>query len=167
MTMDPLTGRSKGFCFLEFAEPACAEAAMAMDGFELAGRKIKVGKPMHGQQAAAATAAPHPLQGVIGLPGMLPGMGMGMPMVGMMPGMVPQQVSSIRALFQSSYSVINLLLWFFFLYYFRWRPRCPPSTRPRLMTTSPPACSSGMSTVQYSTSTVQVQVQYVLILGDD
>ena len=41
MTIDPLTGRSKGFCFLEFNDPSSAEAAMAMDGFELAGRKIK------------------------------------------------------------------------------------------------------------------------------
>mmetsp|Transcript_19647 Transcript_19647/g.33371 ORF Transcript_19647/g.33371 Transcript_19647/m.33371 type:complete len:496 (+) Transcript_19647:36-1523(+) len=49
MQIDPMTGKSKGFCFLEFTEQASADAAMAMDGFELAGRKIKVGRPHHGQ----------------------------------------------------------------------------------------------------------------------
>lgn len=58
MTLDPLTGRSKGFCFIEFADSASAEAAMAMDGFELAGRKIKVGRPHHsgGNYSTAAAA---------------------------------------------------------------------------------------------------------------
>lgn len=42
MSMDSMTGRSKGFCFIEFADPSSAEAAMAMDGFELAGRKVSV-----------------------------------------------------------------------------------------------------------------------------
>mmetsp|Transcript_8555 Transcript_8555/g.12756 ORF Transcript_8555/g.12756 Transcript_8555/m.12756 type:complete len:256 (+) Transcript_8555:3-770(+) len=51
MSMDSQTGRSKGFCFLEYADPASASAAQAMDGFELAGRKIKVGRPFHGQGA--------------------------------------------------------------------------------------------------------------------
>ena len=49
MTLDPVTQRSKGFCFVEYDDPAFAQAAMAMDGFELAGRKIKVGWPTHGQ----------------------------------------------------------------------------------------------------------------------
>ncbi len=40
MTIDPATGRTKGFCFLEFGSAAEADAAMAMDGFELAGRKV-------------------------------------------------------------------------------------------------------------------------------
>ncbi len=36
-------GRSKGFCFVDFAEPASAQAALSsMNGFELMGRKIKV-----------------------------------------------------------------------------------------------------------------------------
>jgi RNA-binding protein 23/39 len=74
MTIDPATGRSKGFCFLEYADPATAEAAMAMDGFELAGRKIKVGRPFNGQGGTAApanvavNALLNPLLGVGGAP---------------------------------------------------------------------------------------------------
>lgn len=40
MTMDAATGRSKGFCFLEYDNSQSADAAMAMNGFELAGRKV-------------------------------------------------------------------------------------------------------------------------------
>lgn len=40
MQMDNITGRSKGFCFLEFKTPEQAQAAMAMNGFEIAGRKV-------------------------------------------------------------------------------------------------------------------------------
>jgi len=40
MSMDSSTGRSKGFCFLEYADIASADAAQAMNGFELAGRKV-------------------------------------------------------------------------------------------------------------------------------
>jgi len=40
MQMDPATGRSKGFCFLEFRTPEQAQASMAMNGFEIAGRKV-------------------------------------------------------------------------------------------------------------------------------
>lgn len=40
MNMDSVTGRSKGFAFLEFASAESAQAAMTMDGFELAGRKV-------------------------------------------------------------------------------------------------------------------------------
>lgn len=40
MSFDTSTQRSKGYCFVEFADPACAAAAIAMDGFELAGRKV-------------------------------------------------------------------------------------------------------------------------------
>lgn len=57
MSIDPATQRSKGFCFIEYNELASADAAMVMDGFELAGRKIKVGRPHHGQAAGAAAAA--------------------------------------------------------------------------------------------------------------
>ena len=57
MSIDPLTGRTKGFCFIEFDEPAYAEAAMVMDGFELAGRKIKVGWPAKAPGAAVAAPA--------------------------------------------------------------------------------------------------------------
>lgn len=38
--MDSATGKSKGFCFLEYTDQASALAAHAMDGFELAGRKV-------------------------------------------------------------------------------------------------------------------------------
>lgn len=44
MTRDSSTGRSKGFCFIEFSDPQCAQAAMTMDGFELAGRKVSGNK---------------------------------------------------------------------------------------------------------------------------
>jgi RNA-binding protein 23/39 len=40
LQMDAVTGRSKGFCFLEFKTPEQAQAAMAMNGFEIAGRKV-------------------------------------------------------------------------------------------------------------------------------
>lgn len=60
MAIDPATQRSKGFCFIEFEDPASAEACMVMNGFELAGRKIKVGRPNQGASAAGAAAAPVP-----------------------------------------------------------------------------------------------------------
>jgi RNA recognition motif-containing protein len=34
-------GRSKGFCFIEYDTPAGAEAAQAMNNFELAGRNVR------------------------------------------------------------------------------------------------------------------------------
>ena len=40
MTMDAVTGKSKGFCFIEFRTPEMALAATAMNGFDLAGRKV-------------------------------------------------------------------------------------------------------------------------------
>lgn len=43
MSHDPATGRHKGFCFIEYVDVKGAEAALrAMNGFELAGRAIKV-----------------------------------------------------------------------------------------------------------------------------
>jgi hypothetical protein len=69
---------------------------MAMDGFELAGRKIKVGRPLHGQQQQAAAQLPQ-----VGIPGLgVPGLGLGLgalgglPVLGM-PGAAPLQVSII------------------------------------------------------------------------
>jgi RNA recognition motif-containing protein len=37
-----ICARDTGFCFVEFSEPQYAEAAMAMDGFELKGRKVGI-----------------------------------------------------------------------------------------------------------------------------
>lgn len=43
MSHDSSTGRHKGFCFLEYVDVRGADAALrAMNGFELAGRAIKV-----------------------------------------------------------------------------------------------------------------------------
>lgn len=39
MTLDNSTGKHKGFCFIQYSEPAHAEAAMTMDGFQVGGRK--------------------------------------------------------------------------------------------------------------------------------
>eukprot|EP01138_Halocafeteria_seosinensis_P011184 gb/GECG01011423.1/.p1 GENE.gb/GECG01011423.1/~~gb/GECG01011423.1/.p1 ORF type:complete len:186 (+),score=23.40 gb/GECG01011423.1/:1-558(+) len=40
------TGKHKGYCFLEYDTPEAAETAISvMNGFELAGRKIRVGRP--------------------------------------------------------------------------------------------------------------------------
>jgi len=48
--------RSKGFCFIEFEEPDAAKQALqTMNGFELGGRKLKVGPPTNGGNAAAMT----------------------------------------------------------------------------------------------------------------
>lgn len=45
MPKDGLTGRSKGFCFVEYAtKESCDVARSTMDGFQLGGRTIKVGK---------------------------------------------------------------------------------------------------------------------------
>lgn len=40
MSIEPLTQRSKGYCFIEFRTPEMADAAMAMNGFEIAGRRV-------------------------------------------------------------------------------------------------------------------------------
>lgn len=46
MSYEPATGKSKGYCFIEYENPNSANQALqAMNGFELAGRQIKVGKP--------------------------------------------------------------------------------------------------------------------------
>lgn len=46
MSHEPATGKSKGFCFIEYDNAASANQALAsMNGFELAGRPIKVGRP--------------------------------------------------------------------------------------------------------------------------
>lgn len=60
MSLDNATGKSKGFCFIDYDDPASADAAQAMDGFELAGRKIKVGRPKQSVNQAASAAASQP-----------------------------------------------------------------------------------------------------------
>lgn len=40
MSFDPLTQRSKGYCFIDFENAADAQAAMAMNGVEIAGRAV-------------------------------------------------------------------------------------------------------------------------------
>lgn len=42
MSHDPTTNKSKGYCFIEFSDIEAATAATAMDGFELANRKVCV-----------------------------------------------------------------------------------------------------------------------------
>eukprot|EP01038_Epipyxis_sp_PR26KG_P014841 gene14841-19947_t len=64
MSMDPATGKSKGFCFIEYSNAESALAAQAMDGFELAGRKIKVGRPLHG---IGAPVNPLTMGGLLGI----------------------------------------------------------------------------------------------------
>ena len=46
MTNDPLTGRHKGFCFIEYETPEAAAVAIAvLNGAMLAGRALRVGRP--------------------------------------------------------------------------------------------------------------------------
>lgn len=95
MSHDAVTGRSKGFCFVEFADPQTAQAAMAMDGFDLAGRKIKVGRPSNitgtlpSPTGAGAGAAGLAMLG-IGFPGSTPA-----PPPGLPPSMSPQEQAQI------------------------------------------------------------------------
>ncbi|KAL0585085.1 hypothetical protein ABG067_005222 [Albugo candida] len=51
LSMEPGTGRSKGFCFLEFDDVLAAESAVqVLNGSILANRTIKVGRPHRGNQ---------------------------------------------------------------------------------------------------------------------
>mmetsp|Transcript_12071 Transcript_12071/g.11712 ORF Transcript_12071/g.11712 Transcript_12071/m.11712 type:complete len:526 (+) Transcript_12071:948-2525(+) len=45
MSLDAITGKTKGFCFVDYNEASSAIAALEMNLFVLAGRKIKVGRP--------------------------------------------------------------------------------------------------------------------------
>ncbi|CAG8460205.1 5158_t:CDS:2 [Ambispora gerdemannii] len=55
MSLDPITGKHKGFCFIEFETPEGASLALdSMNGAELGGRQLKVGRP---NNYTAATAA--------------------------------------------------------------------------------------------------------------
>eukprot|EP00842_Homolaphlyctis_polyrhiza_P000679 jgi/Hompol1/1611/HPOL_001669-RA len=46
MTLDPTTGRHKGFCFIEFEAPEATLLAIDyMNGFDMGGRPLRVGRP--------------------------------------------------------------------------------------------------------------------------
>lgn len=56
-------GKHKGYCFIEYTTSAAAHAAIAMDGFEISGRKIKVGWPNqsnNAQLSSSSIVAPPP-----------------------------------------------------------------------------------------------------------
>jgi len=58
MPREGSTGRSKGFCFVEYATKEMAEQAMStMNGFELGGRAIKVGRSNHPTQTASSATS--------------------------------------------------------------------------------------------------------------
>lgn len=60
MSHEPATGKSKGFCFIEYDNAASATQALtSMNGFELAGRPIKVGRP-DGASIPAPSMIPAP-----------------------------------------------------------------------------------------------------------
>ncbi|CAM9648544.1 unnamed protein product, partial [Choristocarpus tenellus] len=73
MSHDPATFRHKGFCFIEYLDIKSADAALAaMNGFELAGRAIKVGRP-HGSSSGGFQGNSVPAAGAstaMQLPGM-------------------------------------------------------------------------------------------------
>ena len=49
MSFEPVTGRSKGFAFVDFEQgESAAMALQTMNGFQLAGRPLKVGRPAPG-----------------------------------------------------------------------------------------------------------------------
>ncbi|KAJ3196647.1 Poly(U)-binding-splicing factor puf60 [Irineochytrium annulatum] len=61
MTIDPLTKKHKGFCFVEFDCPEAAELAIdAMNGLDLGVRTLKVGRPNNYNAAIAQTITPAP-----------------------------------------------------------------------------------------------------------
>lgn len=60
MSYEPLTGKTKGYCFIEYRHRnASVLAEKMMNGATLAGRQIKVGRPNGGP--ASATPAPNPM----------------------------------------------------------------------------------------------------------
>ncbi|RUS16786.1 hypothetical protein BC937DRAFT_90813 [Endogone sp. FLAS-F59071] len=56
MSVDPATGKHKGFCFIEFETPEAAAMALdAMNGADLGGRQLKVGRPNNYTAATSAS----------------------------------------------------------------------------------------------------------------
>ncbi|CAG8564434.1 6936_t:CDS:2 [Paraglomus brasilianum] len=61
MSLDAVTGKHKGFCFIEFETPEGASLALeSMNGAELGGRQLKVGRPNNYTAATAAGLLPPP-----------------------------------------------------------------------------------------------------------
>lgn len=61
MTMDQSTGKHKGFCFVEYEIPEAAELALlVMNGADLAGRALKVGRPNNYNASIINTFPPPP-----------------------------------------------------------------------------------------------------------
>ncbi|KAI8825672.1 uncharacterized protein EV422DRAFT_513784 [Fimicolochytrium jonesii] len=59
MTMDPTTGKHKGFCFVEYEVPEAAELALeVMNGADLGGRQLKVGRPNNYNPGIGANLPP-------------------------------------------------------------------------------------------------------------
>lgn len=54
MSYDPLTQRSKGYCFIDYEQASDAQAAMGLNGVEIAGRPMKVGRPQGGPNGMTA-----------------------------------------------------------------------------------------------------------------
>lgn len=63
MTMDAATGKHKGFCFVEYEVPEAAELALqTMNGVDLGGRTLKVGRPNNYNPQLIATFPPAPAE---------------------------------------------------------------------------------------------------------
>ncbi|PVU89513.1 hypothetical protein BB561_005311 [Smittium simulii] len=63
MSLDPATGRHKGFGFVEFDVPEAANLALeSMDGATLGGRQLKVGRPNNYAEALASIIVPPPAE---------------------------------------------------------------------------------------------------------
>ncbi|KXS20820.1 hypothetical protein M427DRAFT_107741 [Gonapodya prolifera JEL478] len=61
MTIEPATGRHKGFCFVEYDVPEAAQMALdVMNGFNLGGRTLKVGRPNNYNPSVAESLPPPP-----------------------------------------------------------------------------------------------------------
>ncbi|KAJ3022813.1 Poly(U)-binding-splicing factor puf60 [Thoreauomyces humboldtii] len=59
LMMDSLTGKHKGFCFVEYEVPEAAELALSvMNGADLGGRNLKVGRPNNYNHNIGASLAP-------------------------------------------------------------------------------------------------------------
>ncbi|KAJ1970427.1 hypothetical protein H4R33_007276, partial [Dimargaris cristalligena] len=61
MSIDPVVGHHKGFCFLEYETPEGGDMAVeALNGAQLGGRSLRVGRPNHYNPGLIATLPPPP-----------------------------------------------------------------------------------------------------------